>query len=218
MPNFMEDLNLEEESIVVEAEKEFETVTPGVYEFKIEKAYVRDTDTGAKMIEVLFKGKDGEAYFNYSTCVQSGDEKGNKTTYTSKTGKEVILPGLQEVFRLFVVATGSKNIATRKDKVIHKDQEIEATILEGLSGKIVKIGIINKTNLYEGTVSLRPEVHTFMDREGRNVNKEYKEKEVADKIALNPIKKLSKKDEALLNTKKTGNKETDSDNDIPDSW
>jgi hypothetical protein len=78
----------------------YEAVT-GTYVAKIKKAFGFQSDSGAKAVRIEFDltqdqetGEELENPISYKEdfYIVSGDEKGNKTTFTTKKGKEVPLP------------------------------------------------------------------------------------------------------------------------------
>ncbi len=160
-----------------------------VYGVAVDTAYIRKTDSGAKMLEITFiVGEDQP--FKWSTCTQSGDEKGNKTTYTDKrSGKEVPLPGVTSL-RHFLDAIGDKNPKAAVGEVMFGDKKIEALCLTEVQGKTLKLGINQYENEYNGSINVKNDITAFMDNDGKNRTGELIEDKIADKLAKNPIKKL----------------------------
>ncbi len=162
---------------------------PGVYEFAVDKAFFRKTDKGATMLEVDLMTKEGETV-HYSTCIKSGDEKGNKTTYV-KDGKEYPLPGLSEM-KHFFEATGVPNPDGVEGEVKWGDGTITALCMTGLTGKVIKVGIRNEEDTYNNNVVIKNVFESFMTKDGKNGKGEDIEAEVTEKIAKNPMKKARK--------------------------
>ena len=119
----------------VEPEEVYEGSTrpAGLYTVAVDKAYIRKTDSGANMLEIDFT-MDDSTNFHYATCVLSGDEKGNKSTYTSKQGKEIALPGVASLTK-FLTAIDSLKAAAVKGDVDHKGNKIQALCFSGIQGK-----------------------------------------------------------------------------------
>jgi len=195
MASMLDQLGVTAEQVQeVEPESVYEgkTIPAGLYDAKIDKAFVRKTDSGANMLEVDFIVEvDGKpTTYHYSNCVLSGDEKGNKTTYTDKnTGKEISLPGVQAMTK-FLTAIDSLDAAGQKGQVEWKDQKIEVLAFSGLQGKKLKIGVIQEENLFNGNVTLKNDVKYWLTADGKNsLGKPLAEK-AKEAIEKNPIKRL----------------------------
>ncbi len=125
-------LNINKEDFAEIKEEEVReggTREAGVYDAAVDKAYIRKTDSGANMLEIDFLFAD-ESTFHYSTCVASGDEKGNKSTYTSKQGKEIALPGVTAM-RHFLDAIDVADPAAAQGDVEHYGDKIKALCIGG---------------------------------------------------------------------------------------
>lgn len=187
--------NIEEEKV-----PEGYTKESGVYDVAVDTAYIRKTDSGAKMLEVTFKMAD-DSNHNWSTCIASGDEKGNKSTWTvrddhaesTKTrygvGTEVPLPGVVEM-RHLLDAIKTPDPAASEGQVKHRDDTITALCLTGIQGKRLKIGLRQEENFYNGEVSIRNHVQYWMDDEGKNGKGEDILEKATAWLAKNPLKKL----------------------------
>ena len=176
------------ESVKPEEVYEGKTIPSALYTVAVDKAYIRKTDSGAKMLEVDFIMEDGEP-FHYSTCVLSGDEKGNKSTYTTKQGKEVALPGVTSMTK-FLTAIDSLNASASVGTVKHKDENIEALCFSGLQGKKLQIGINQEESFYQGDVLLKNDVKYWLDAEGKNASGEDLTEKVKESLEKHPLKKL----------------------------
>lgn len=174
---------IEEETV-----REGGTREAGVYDVAVDKAYIRKTDSGANMLEIDFQLAD-ETTFHYSTCVLSGDEKGNKSTYTSKQGKEIALPGVQSM-RHFFDAIGIEDPDATEGQVEHFSDKITALCLTGIQGKKLKIGINQYENFYNGEVSTRNDVKYWMNDKGENKAGDGILDKVTSSLEKNPLKKL----------------------------
>lgn len=199
MASMLEQLGVTQEQVQeVEPESVYEgkTIPAGLYDAKIDKAFVRKTDKGANMLEVDFIVEvDGKpTTFHYSNCVLSGDEKGNKTTYTDKkTGKEISLPGVQAMTK-FLTAIDALDASAQKGQVDWKDNKIEVLAFKGLQGKKLKLGIIQEESLYNGNVTVKNDVKYWLDAEGKNSEGKDLSEKAKESIQKNPIKKLKSTD------------------------
>ena len=160
----------------------------GLYTVAVDKVYIRKTDSGANMLEADFKLDDGSD-FHYSTCVLSGDEKGNKSTYTTKQGKERALPGVESLTK-FLTAIDSLKAPAVKGEVEHFGTKIEALCFQSVQGKKLQIGINQYENFYNGEVSVRNDVKYWLDEAGKNSAGEDLIEKVTESLTKNPIKKL----------------------------
>ena len=187
----LELLGISQETVeAVEPEEVYEgsTKPAGLYDAVIDKAYIRKTDSGANMLEVDFKMEDGSD-FHYSTCVLSGDEKGNKSTYTTKQGKERPLPGVESMTK-FLSAIDSLGAGAAEGDVDHRGNKIKALCFSGLQGKKLKIGVNQEENFYQGDVLVKNDVKYWLDENGKNSAGEDLTEKVTESLAKHPIKKL----------------------------
>ncbi len=197
MASIMSQLGIEEEVLAqVKPESVYEgkTLPPALYSAEVNQAYIRQTDSGAKMLEVDFilppttEGGEPTPY-HYATCVMSGDEKGNKTTYTSKQGKEVALPGVVAMTK-FLTSIDSIAADGMQGEVMHRDQKIKAMCLTGIQGKKLRIGVIQEENFYQGNVLLKNDVKYWLNEQGENSAGDTLIDKVVESIEKYPIKKL----------------------------
>ncbi len=192
MSTLLESLGIQKEEFVnIEPEEvraEGFLKEAGLYDAMVDKAYIRKTDSGANMLEIDFKLAD-ETNFHYSNCVMSGDEKKNKTTYTSKQGKEVPLPGVQKM-RLFLDAIGSEDPKAVQGEVEHYGDKIKALCIDGLQGKKLKIGLNQYENFYNGETSVRNDIKYFLNENGENKIGDNLIEKVVAALEKNPLKKL----------------------------
>lgn len=117
------------------------------------------------------------------------DEKGNKSTYTSKQGKEVALPGVQSM-RHFLDAIGEEDPGATEGDVEHYGDKIKALCLTGIQGKKLKLGINQYENFYNGETSVRNDVKYWMSSNGENKAGEGILDKVTASLDKNPLKKL----------------------------
>lgn len=188
---------------------EFKLLESGAYICDIDKAYLRKTDSGAEMFELVLKTEDNQN-IKWSTCTRSGDAKGNKATWTVTNnhsenvqkrygvGTEVPLPGYQDLAQLFA-AFGStlKEHQPTLTKVEHKAGEtIDAKVFKSLAGKKVMACVRQHENEYNGEISIKVEVELFLDTNGNNSKGEEVKSKFIAKIEKSPIKLLKKPQEA----------------------
>jgi len=184
----------------VEPEEVYEGSTrpAGLYTVAVDKAYIRKTDSGANMLEIDFKMDDGSD-FHYATCVLSGDEKGNKSTYTTKQGKERALPGVESLTK-FLAAIDSLKAPAVKGDVEHRGTKIEALCFSGLQGKKLQIGINQEENFYQGDILVKNDVKYWLDEAGKNSAGEDLTTKVEESLEKHPIKKYRAKGGATAPT------------------
>jgi hypothetical protein len=191
MASALEQLGINQEvldNIEPESVYEGKTVPSGLYVAAVDKVYIRKTGTGANMLEVDFKMSD-DSDFHYSTCVLSGDEKGNKTTYTTKQGKERALPGVESMTK-FLNAIGSIKAPAVKGDVEHRGETIQALCFTGLQGKKLQLGINQEENFYQGEVLVKNDVKYWLTEDGKNSAGEDLVEKVTESLAKHPLRKL----------------------------
>ena len=195
MASVLEELGISQEVVQsVEPEDVYEgkTIPSGLYDAVVDKAYIRKTDSGAKMLEIDFElvAENGSKRpFHYSTAIASGDQKGNKTTYTSKQGKELPLPGVISLTK-FLQAINSVDAQAQKGEVEHNGTKMEVLAFKGLQGKKLKLGINQYENFYNGEVSIRNDVKYWLDAEGKNSEGKDITDKVKESLEKFPLKKL----------------------------
>lgn len=178
----------------------YEPLESGVYKSKITQAYLRKTDSGAVMFELevetdkIKDGSEDREKIYWSTCVVSGDEKGNKSTYTDKQGAERPLPGVTHVKHLFdSVGLDMKTEKPEPTKVKRGDNEIDAKVFKSLTGKMFTACARQYENEYNGEISIKVDIENFLDLEGKNKKGEFLVDKFKKKIEKSPIKLLKKK-------------------------
>ncbi len=147
--------------------------TPGVYDVAVEAAYLRKTDSGAKMLELQFVDADGNKLY-YSTCTHSGDAKGNKETF-----------GIHNL-KHFLQAIHDEDPDVVEGPVKHKDADINALNFK-VQGKKLKVGVIELETDYNGG-TVKNDIKAFLDSEGKNSKGEYLADDLATKIDEKPRK------------------------------
>lgn len=181
-------LSKEEMEAIPESDVQIYTKDPGVYDVTIDKAFIRKTDSGAKMLELEFKLADGSD-FSWSTCINSGDQKGNKSYWVvtenhseavrkrNPVGTKIPLPGVVD-FRQFLDAIHTPDPGAVEGDVMFKDNKISATCLTGVQGLKLKIGLNQYENEWNGNVSVKNDIKYWMDIEGKNA----KGKEIEESV------------------------------------
>lgn len=89
----------------------------GAYVGIIKMAKVIEANSGAIGIAIEIQRED-EKIARVTEWIQSGDAKGNKTTYTDKEGNEVNLPGFTKIKNLNFLLTGVFGVPVSEDKQI----------------------------------------------------------------------------------------------------
>jgi len=80
----------------------------GIYETKIDLAYLGKSKGGAMSLTLHFKTAD-DKQLRQSLWITSGDAKGNKNTYINKKTNEVhLLPGMNQANHISLLATGKE--------------------------------------------------------------------------------------------------------------
>ena len=208
MAGLLGQLNIDKEEFVkIEAEtvREGGTKDAGVYDAVVKQAYIRKTDSGASMLEIDFIFND-ESTFHYSTCTKSGDEKGNKSTYTSKQGKEVPLPGVTAL-RHFLDAIEVEDPDASQGTVEHFSDKISALCITSIQGKKLKLGINQYENFYNGETSIRNDVRYWMNANGENKAGDGILDKVTASLEKNPLKRLKASPGTTAATGTTGGSE-----------
>jgi hypothetical protein len=195
-------MNEIEEASVAKVSEGFKQPESGIYAVSIMSAYLRKTDSGAEMFELVMQTKD-ENQMRWSTCTKSGDAKGNKSTWTVQdrhsdftkkkygVGTEVPLPGYQELAQLFA-SFGSKMKDEQPDmgQIEHRDTVIDAKIFKGLTGKKLQACVQQFEEEYNGEVSVKLDYQMFIDLEGNNEKGEPMEEKFTKKINKTPLRKM----------------------------
>ena len=148
--------------------------TPGIYDVVVESAYIRKTDSGAKMLELELHDSDGAKLF-YSTCTHAGDLKGNKETFGIHNMKH------------FLDATGDSDPEVAEVNVKRRNENIDVLAFTKLQGRRLKIGVIELETDYNGG-TVKNDIKAFMTIEGMNAKGENIADEVAAKIDEKPRK------------------------------
>jgi len=117
------------------------------------------------------------------------DEKGNKSTYTTKQGKEIALPGIQSL-RHFLDSINVPDPDATIGEVEHFGSKITALCIQNIQGKKLKLGVNQFENFYNGETSVRNDVKFWMNENGENKAGENILDKVTASLEKNPLKKL----------------------------
>ena len=203
MSSLLESLGLNQESInEVEEQEVYEggAIPSGIYNAMIDRAYIWKTDGGANMFQVDFILNE-KIPFKWATAIKSGDEKGNKATWTVRedhseytkkkygVGTEVPLPGVLDM-QLLLKAAGVKDAEVKDGVVVHRDKQIKAGVIPDLQGKKLKLGIAQEENFYRNEITIKNYIKYFMDMEGKNNKGNIIEEKAQKDLEKRPLKKL----------------------------
>jgi hypothetical protein len=204
MAGFFSDLGIDTNAPELNQAQKVSTgglLAPGVYEMVIDKVYATKADSGAVRLnaELKYQREDGsEGTFFWNTWVQSGDEKGNKATYTDKNGNQKPLPGVIEM-RHFFKSAGVEDPQVKPATIEVFGEPTEVKALPELTGKKVLVGIRHMYDDYkEQDVAF---VDTFLSANGKNSDGEDLREKLEEKIKKNPYKKAKGKKEPKKETK-----------------
>lgn len=124
----------------------------GVVDFIIEMAYISTAGSGAMGLNVHLKEVGGNRVFKAQEWIYSGNEKGNKNTYT-KDGKEFYLPGWLTGNAITQLAADRKLDSLNDDDIVKKtiklwrdgsEQNTEVDAIDFLIGKPVTVGVLKE--------------------------------------------------------------------------
>lgn len=143
-----------------------------LYTFKINLAYVTQSQGGAMALNLLLKTDDGKE-LRQSIYMTSGKDKGSKNTYTDKDGNEQYLPGFLQANSVALLTTGKEisELDTETKVIPLYDYTAKAEIptkvemIMDLVGKEIMAAVIKQTvdktkkneatNTYEATGETR---------------------------------------------------------------
>jgi len=172
----------------------------GVYKMEVDKVYIRKTDSGAKMFTVELKTEEGKP-FTHQTAIQSGDQKGNKTTYTDKNGKEQFLPGIHEMEHFFqAVGTTSKDVKVKTGNIEVFGEMQEVVAIPEVTGKKLIVGVQQEENFWNDQLTIKNRVLGYLKSDGTNSKGENKLEKMEQKLKTEPLKKLKNKPAATTAT------------------
>ena len=194
-----------------ERQAEYSPVMAGIYPVTIDKAYLAKSPGGAtsfnlEMTEIDPENPLGGRQLYYTGWIKSGDEKGNKATYTGErknkdTGKmekvEIPLPSWYEVNH-FLKSVGVKlsSLKPQPMKLERFGKIEEVGAFPELTGKKTKAVIRLYEDDHTGEIKERYEVVDFLNMDGSATGKGRNEEDWEKILAKNPIRKLKKKVDA----------------------
>jgi len=121
----------------------------GVYEYDIDMAYMVESARGAIGVNMIFT--KGNQQLKQSFWVRSGNDKGNKTTFTNKAGNEQPLPGMAAINSIVFLTLGKNQISEldTEEKVVklysyEAKEEVNTTVdvVTDLLGQKIVLGIM----------------------------------------------------------------------------
>ncbi len=173
----------------------------GVYPVEVEKVYLAKSQGGATSFNVEMTEIDpdnplGGRTLYYTGWIKSGDEKGNKATYTDKNGKEQPLPSWFQV-KHFLKACGTelKQLKPKDATVERFGNQEEVKAFPELTGKKLKAVVQQYESEYNGETSIRYDVIDFINLDGTATGKGRDEKQWESYLERVPLKGLRKKQE-----------------------
>lgn len=125
----------------------------GVYPMMIEQAYLGESRGGAMSVTVWLKEVDGNRTLRETFYVTSGKDKGQTNTFVDKrSGKKRLLPGMESMNQLAIIATGQPLAAQKPeaktlklwDFEARKELPKEVPVLTGLLGQPVLVCITKR--------------------------------------------------------------------------
>jgi len=166
-----------------------------VAKVKVDSAYLTKSQGGALAFNIKFVKENG-SFIDMQEWIKSGDEKGNKSTYTDKkTGSERPLPGVNNMLHfLKIVGEDIKSIGEPKTftmKVFGKNEGVK--VFEKLRGKTLIVANQAYEDDYNDEIKTRTKVVEFMDLEGKNYKGKERKQYWEDKFVKEPVKLLKKK-------------------------
>lgn len=170
----------------------------GVYGAEITMAYLQKSSGGALGAFITFKTDDGKQV-RMTQYITSGNDKGNKPTYTDKDGNEAYLPGYLIINSLTLLAVGKELHEVEDEEKVVKLYNFEAKadvatkvqVMTELIGAKIKIGVVKQivskkvkdgNGVYVATAETREEnevVKLFRDEDSMTTAEILAEKEEA---------------------------------------
>lgn len=184
----------------------FAPLPSGANKVAIDKMYISKTDSGASMMNITFKIKDSEKLIFAKYCTRSGDEKGNKATFTILNkhpdflkkqygvGNEAPLPDYKFITQLFAAAKVEMKDSAPEDGMVKiGDRVIEAKIFNTMYGKELTVCGQVQESEYNGEVSEKHIPVIYLDAEGKNAEGDDMVEKFKKKIEKEPVKRLKNK-------------------------
>lgn len=184
-------------------------IPPGVYKMQIERAFISKSSGGAAKanVDFIYKKENGEdGKFFYGQYISSGDEKGNKTTYTDKTtGQERTLPGMID-FNHLLQAAGQPDPEVKKATIEMFNEQVEVKALPTLTGVELTVGLRGEYDDYkEKDVNF---AEAFLDKDGKNSEGTDLLEVLTEKIKKAPMKKPKAKKASKTSTTTTASEDS----------
>jgi len=184
----------------------FKPLDSGCYAVAIDKMYISKTASGAQMMNLAFKIEETGKLIFQRYCTRSGDEKGNKATFTIVSthpeflrkqypvGSECPLPDYKFITQLFVASGSIMNDNPPENGMINVGEDIiEAKIFKTMIGKTLTVCGQVQESEYNNDISEKFVPVMYLDCEGKNGNGEEMEEKFIKKITKEPVKKLKTK-------------------------
>lgn len=146
----LENLNIEDD--VEGADDDFIpggnfTLDTGAYQMKVKLAYLGESQGGAMNVTLWLQEVDGNRQHRETFYVTSGKAKGQKNTFTDRSGKKRLLPGMEAMNQLATIATGTPLAAQKSEPKIvklydfdeRKELPKEVPVLTGMIDKPVLV-------------------------------------------------------------------------------
>ena len=184
----------------------FQPLASGVYKVGIDKMYIDKTQSGAEMMNLTFKIEETGKLIFAKYCTRSGDEKGNKPTFTIVeshpeflkkqygVGNEAPLPDYKFITQLFS-ATNSPMAenAPEEGSVKVGDNIVNGKIFKTMIGKKLTLCGQVQESEYNGNIDEKFVPLMYLDCEGNNAKGEPQEENFIKKITKEPVKRLKAK-------------------------
>jgi len=173
-----------------------------VLKVKIERAFIRRHESGAMSFNLEFKTENDRTIFAQE-FIQSGEEKGLKSTYTDKTGQERLLPGLLNIMDMCkVVGVDFKSLKPKDGVIEIAGKKVQIKYFDELMGKTLMIANQAYEDDYNNELKVKTKVVKFMDEKGNDKNGNPVADKYIKKFEKTPVVGLKKK-EAVAGEAKT---------------
>jgi len=185
-----------------EAQKRSGLPDSGIYKVVIEKAYLDKSEGGATAINLEMQVADDEdRKLFWKGWIKSGDEKGNKATYTDqKTGEERLLPDWFQFNHMLKIAGKTVKELTPKDATLEKfGKQVNVKAIKELEGTKALAVVQQYEDDYSGGIKYN--ILDFLNVDGSAVGTGRNEEEWQKFLERNPIKKTKKKKEETAESK-----------------
>lgn len=119
----------------------------GVYDIKIQKAYISTTKNGAKKMNIRYRLK--------------GSDKDNGTLFITLTNINGSENFQKSLFDKLVTVIGLTEVSTAKQSVVTKKETFEAECFPALENKEVKVWVKFRYTKYNGNISENIDIQDF---------------------------------------------------------